>query len=63
VAKSKVSIAKTPQDPNYEQVRTAVEKAVDLLGGMRQVVKPGQKVLINPSWVNTLTKRLSHSLR
>ena len=57
MAKSKVSIVKTPQDPNYEQIRTTVEKAVDLLGGMRHIVKPGQKVLINPSWVNTLTKR------
>jgi len=55
--KSKVAIVKTSQDPNYEQIRNAVEKAVDLVGGIKQVVKPGQKVLINPSWVTSVTKR------
>ena len=57
MAKSKVSIVRTSPEPNYEQILAAVEKAVDLLGGIRQIIKPGQKVLINPSWVNTLTKR------
>ena len=55
--KSKVSIVKTSPDPNYEQIRNAVEKAVGLIGGIKQVVKPGQKVLINPSWVTVVTKR------
>ena len=57
MAKSRVSIVRTSRDPNYEQILASVEKAVDLLGGIRQIIKPGQKVLINPSWVNTLTKR------
>jgi len=57
MARSRVSIVRTSRDPNYEQILASVEKAVDLLGGMRQIIKPGQKVLINPSWVNTLTKR------
>jgi len=57
MARSKVSITRTPQNPDYEQIQAAVEKAVDLLGGIGQIVKPGQKVLLNPSWVNTRTKR------
>jgi len=57
MARSRVSIVRTSRDPNYEQILASVEKAVDLLGGIRQIIKPGQKVLINPSWVNTLTKR------
>ena len=57
MARSKVSITKTPQNPDYEQIQVAVEKAVNLLGGIGQIVKPGQKVLLNPSWVNTRTKR------
>ena len=57
MARSKVSITRTPQNPDYEQIQAAVEKAVDLLGGIGQIVKPGQKVLLNPSWVNARTKR------
>ena len=49
--KSQVSIVKTGADPNYDQVLAAVRRAVDMVGGMASVVKPGQKVLINPSWV------------
>ena len=43
MTKSKVSIVKTPKDPNYEQILAAVQKAVDLVGGIRDIVKPGQK--------------------
>jgi len=57
MARSKVSITRTPQNPDYEQIQAAVEKAVNLLGGIGQIVKPGQKVLLNPSWVNTRTRR------
>jgi uncharacterized protein (DUF362 family) len=57
MAKSKVSIVRTSRHPDYEQILASVEKALELLGGIRQIIKPGQKVLINPSWVNTLTKR------
>jgi uncharacterized protein (DUF362 family)/Pyruvate/2-oxoacid:ferredoxin oxidoreductase delta subunit len=37
--------------PNYEseQVEAAVRQAVDLLGGIRQYVKPGQRVLVKPN--------------
>jgi len=57
MAKSKVSIVRTSREPNYEQILASVEKAINLLGGIRQIIKPGQKVLINPSLVSTLTKR------
>ena len=55
--KSTVSIAKTPESPEFEQIFTAVEQAVDLLGGMKEFVKPGQRVLVNPSWVSVVPKR------
>ncbi len=55
--KTKVSIAKTEQSPEYEQILSAVEKAVDLIGGIREFVRPGQKVLVNPSWVSVVPKR------
>ena len=55
--KSKVSIARTEQSPEYEQIFNAVEKAVDLIGGIREFVRPGQKVLVNPSWVSVVPKR------
>jgi uncharacterized protein (DUF362 family) len=55
--KSEVSIVKTPLNPDYDQIRAAVERAVDLLGGIREFVKPRHKVLINPSWVTAVTKR------
>jgi uncharacterized protein (DUF362 family) len=57
MAKSQVSVIKTPQDPNYDQIRGALERAVDLLGGLQNFVRPGRTVLVNPSWVTTLTKR------
>ena len=57
MTKSSVSIVKTSQDPGYDQVRAAAEKAINLVGGIRDVVQPGQTVLINPSWVTTVTKR------
>ena len=52
-----VSIAQTPSEPDYDQVRTAVQEAIQLLGGIRAFVKPGHKVLINPSWVSVVPER------
>ena len=51
MAKSKVSIVKTSEQPNFEQIFAAVAQAIDLVGGIRSIVKPGQKVLVSPSWV------------
>lgn len=55
--RSSVSIARTPKSPDYEQILSAVKKAVDLLGGIRGFVRPGRKVLINPSWVTGIPER------
>ena len=49
--KSIVSIVRTERNPSYEKVREAVNKAIDLIGGISDVVKPGQLVLINPNLV------------
>jgi len=57
VAKSMVSIIQTPKAPPYEQIYAAVEKAVNLVGGIREFVRPGQKVLLNPSWVSVRPRR------
>ena len=51
--KAKVSIVKTGPSPGYEAVFEAVRQAVDLIGGMADLIKPGATVLINPSWVAT----------
>jgi len=57
MVKSQVALMKTPANPDYDQIRAATEKAMNLLGGIRDIVKVGQKILINPSWVTTITKR------
>jgi uncharacterized protein (DUF362 family) len=56
MAKTQVAIVKTKPNPDYEQIRTAMANAVDLLGGIRDIIKKGQKVLINPSLVSARTK-------
>jgi len=48
MGKSVVSIVKTKQNPGYDEIREGVDKALDLIGGIRDVVKPGQLVLIKP---------------
>jgi uncharacterized protein (DUF362 family) len=46
-----VSIVKTKSQTDYSQIRQAVQESLDLIGGIRDVVKPDDLVLINPSWV------------
>jgi len=46
---SVVSIVKTPRNPKDEEVRSAVRKAIDLLGGIEKFVKPGSKALVKPN--------------
>jgi len=48
---TKVSIVKTGSNPDYPEIRDAVRKALDLIGGIHDIIKPGHLVLINPSWV------------
>lgn len=47
----KVSIVKTNSNPDYPKIRGAVEYALQLIGGVRDIIGPGHLVLINPSWV------------
>ena len=49
--KSTVSIVKTNPKPEYPEIKEAVQKALDLIGDVRDIIKPGNLVLINPSWV------------
>jgi uncharacterized protein (DUF362 family) len=49
--KAEVSIVKTKPRPEYDEIRRAVQQSLDLIGGIRDIVKPEDLVLINPSWV------------
>jgi uncharacterized protein (DUF362 family) len=51
VDKSVVSIVKTDSNPGFEEIRKAVQRSIDLIGGIGDIVRPGDLVLINPSWV------------
>ena len=51
MAKSKVSIVKTNSKPDGQAIRRAVQRAFELIGGIEDLIKPGMKVLLNPSWV------------
>lgn len=46
---SVVSIVKTPKNPKDEEVRSAVRKVIDFLGGMKKFVMPGSKALVKPN--------------
>jgi uncharacterized protein (DUF362 family) len=50
-SKVSVSIIRTRQNPEYAEIRGAVQEAIRLIGGIEQLIKPGHLVLINPSWV------------
>ena len=49
--KTKVSIVRTNPKPDYAAIRAAVDKALQLIGGVDELIKPGKTVLLNPSWV------------
>ena len=51
MSKTKVSIVKTGPKPEYQKIREAVEKALNLIDGVQDLIKPGDLVLVNPSWV------------
>jgi uncharacterized protein (DUF362 family) len=51
MSKTKVSIVKTGPKPEYQKIREAVAEALYLIGGVQDIIKPGDRVLINPSWV------------
>lgn len=55
---SVVSVVKTT-GVDYASVKSAVDKALELLGGLEDVIKPGYKVLINPNLVAAAEDRFS----
>ncbi len=59
MSKAKVSIVKTNPDPEYPQIRKAVEQAFALIGGINDIIQPDYLVLINPSWVAPPVDRAS----
>jgi uncharacterized protein (DUF362 family) len=53
---TKVSIVRAEAKPRDDQVYGMVKKAVDLVGGIRSIVKPGQTVALKP---NVVTGRVT----
>ena len=53
-----VAIQKTASD-SFEDIKKAVSKVVEDIGGLEDIVKPGYKVIIKPNLVATPTERLS----
>ena len=51
MSKAKVSIVKTRQNPGYAEIYEAVKQALDMIGGIGDIIRAGDLVLINPSWV------------
>ncbi|MGD8290174.1 MAG: DUF362 domain-containing protein [Desulfobacterales bacterium] len=51
MSKTKVSIVKTGAKPTYSKIRETVEEALNLIDGVQDIIKPGDLVLVNPSWV------------
>lgn len=47
--KNKVSIVKS--NGSWPEIWQALQKAINLIGGIEDLIKPGMKVLVNPSWV------------
>ncbi|WP_165445289.1 DUF362 domain-containing protein [Bacilliculturomica massiliensis] len=54
----KVSIQRT-KDHEYASIKEAVDKVIEQLGGLEDIIKPGYKVIIKPNLVATPTDRLS----
>jgi uncharacterized protein (DUF362 family) len=49
--KVRVSIVRTPPRPDFAEIRRAVDQALERIGGIDDLIRPGTLVLINPSWV------------
>ncbi|MGB9700766.1 MAG: DUF362 domain-containing protein [Thermodesulfobacteriota bacterium] len=49
--KKQVAIVKTKSKPDWPAIRQAVEGTINLIAGFREIIRPGMKVLLNPSWV------------
>jgi uncharacterized protein (DUF362 family) len=51
LGKSRVSIVRADPHDGFPAVKDAVRTALDLIGGVRDLIRPGCLVLIKPSWV------------
>ncbi len=51
MSSAKVSIVKANPNPQYPEILKYVREALDLIGGIADIIRPGNLVLINPSWV------------
>jgi uncharacterized protein (DUF362 family) len=51
MSKTKVALVKTNARTGYPEIGDAVDKALALIDGIRDIIRPGQLVHINPSWV------------
>ena len=47
---SKVALIRC-EDYDYNLVKAAVQKGIDLLGGVRAFAKPDEKILLKPNWI------------
>ena len=50
MSKSRVSIVKTKKNPDYPEIEAAVRKAIEMIGGVEDMIKPGDLVLLKPNW-------------
>ena len=50
MSRAKVSIVKTKPRPEYAEILEAVVRALGLIGGIQDIVRPGHRVLIHPNW-------------
>jgi uncharacterized protein (DUF362 family) len=48
---SLVSIVKGPESPSFEEIKKMTESALHLIGGLEQIISPGDEVLIKPNLV------------
>ena len=51
-SREQVAIEKVPEAQEYEEIKTALAKLVDRLGGFARFVKPGQTVVLKPNIVS-----------
>lgn len=54
MSKAVVSIVKGDSPINEEKIKTMVNQAIDLIGGISKIVKPGSSVVIKPNWLAPL---------
>jgi uncharacterized protein (DUF362 family) len=51
MAKTKVAIVKGPKKPGEKEIDAIVRKAIELAGGLPDIISPGDTVLIKPNIV------------